>query len=50
MKYYMKKHVNCPYYNKGKDECCREGCLFKTPCELVNESRNRTFIRIKKRG
>lgn len=49
MKKYMREHTSCPYY-AGK-ECSRTGCLFLTPCTVVNEPRkNRVFVKITRKG
>lgn len=50
MKSYMRKHTNCPYFDKGSEECKREGCLFTIPCEKINETYHKVFVRTKKRG
>ena len=33
---YIPVHKSCPYYDDGKHACSREGCIFLTPCLLVN--------------
>jgi len=40
VKRYCKAHENCPYYDRDKQTCVRNGCIFIYPCSASNNADN----------